>query len=135
MRRTDISSAAFDLNGLDTWVDSDDDGTLNALDSDDDEDGLPDSFENEFGLNPVDTIVDGVEVDLGSDPRNSASTPLTLQAVQGTLTLEPGLNAVAITANRFLVADLAAWMALLGGPGVVDVVTLSNRPSALVSCR
>jgi Tol biopolymer transport system component len=45
-----------DVFPLDKWenIDTDEDGTGNNKDDDDDNDGLPDSWENEYGLDPLD---------------------------------------------------------------------------------
>jgi hypothetical protein len=60
--------------------DTDDDGTLNCFDLDDDDDGMPDTWENTYGLDPLtddaleDADGDGYanidEYALGSDPTN-----------------------------------------------------------------
>lgn len=61
--------------------DNDGDGISDALDTDDDNDGLLDSAEALFGTNPLlpdtdsDLVIDGVEVANGSDPRDPKSGP------------------------------------------------------------
>ena len=44
---------AFPDNGAE-WVDTDGDGTGNNADTDDDQDGMPDTWETMYGLNPLD---------------------------------------------------------------------------------
>lgn len=62
------------------WIDTDLDGTGNAADLDDDADGMPDSWEVQYGLNPLaddaqedldgDGIANGEEFASNSDPSN-----------------------------------------------------------------
>ncbi|MFZ1983959.1 MAG: fibronectin type III domain-containing protein [Desulfatitalea sp.] len=62
------------------WIDTDLDGTGNTADLDDDADGMPDSWEVQFNLNPLvddaledldgDGISNGEEFELSSDPAN-----------------------------------------------------------------
>ena len=44
-------------------LDSDGDGISNGADSDDDNDGIPDTFENTYGMNPLDSSDGGVDSD------------------------------------------------------------------------
>ncbi len=65
-------------NDPEEWIDTDDDGTGNNADLDDDNDGMPDSWEIEHGLDPLrddsqedldgDGISNGDEFEDGSDP-------------------------------------------------------------------
>ena len=79
----DGSCDSVDLcTGDDTTGDPDADGFCNDVDSDDDGDGLPDSYETETsGTDPLksdtdgDGFSDGVEVGAGSDPNDAASMP------------------------------------------------------------
>jgi hypothetical protein len=72
------SSDAFPLD-QNEWIDSDGDGTGDNTDTDDDNDGLPDAWENQYGLDPFnkddawqdldgDGIENSVEHDNGTDP-------------------------------------------------------------------
>jgi hypothetical protein len=72
------SSDAFPLD-QNEWIDSDGDGTGDNTDTDDDNDGLPDAWENQYGLDPLnkddarqdldgDGIENSVEHDNGTDP-------------------------------------------------------------------
>jgi len=75
----------FPVNPLE-WIDTDGDHIGNNADSDDDEDGMPDAWENQYHLNPLvndaqsDTDKDGFtnlqEYDAGTNPEDQDSRPL-----------------------------------------------------------
>ena len=132
---TDGTSNAFDNCPFDANVaqlDNDLDNLGNACDPDDDNDGLPDGDEEEFGTNPLlldtdgDGVADGTEITFGSDPTNDQSTPESLIQLTGAVSLQTGLNLIGTIENQFFVRTVADWIDRLGGEGAVESVSLLN---------
>ncbi|KAB7627950.1 putative Ig domain-containing protein [Alkalilimnicola sp. S0819] len=84
---------AFPLDASE-WVDTDGDGIGNNADTDDDNDGLPDAYELQHGLDPLDAADATQDADgdgysnmdeylAGSDPSDPTSYPLPLKASLG----------------------------------------------------
>ena len=78
--------ATLIADGLTRFYDNDSDGLTNAIDPDDDNDDMPDAYEEEHGLDPLNALDANTDADsdgytnleeflAGSDPRDTNSHP------------------------------------------------------------
>jgi chitinase len=106
-------SNEVDFTAVDDTVDTDGDGLSNSIDTDDDNDGMPDSWELQYGLNPLvndatgDLDQDGVqnyaEYLAGTIPDNHLpTTPQLISPVDGAIAVS---TEALLTTSAFVDAD------------------------------
>ena len=111
------------------WLDTDLDGIGNNGDSDDDDDGMPDSFENEFGLDALDS--GDSELDADSDGVNNLEEYLNntdpSQDDYAPILLAPA-DVDAISTGPLTIVDLGVAAATDARDGSVAVVADNEGP-------
>ncbi|WPD24614.1 MAG: PKD domain-containing protein [Candidatus Electrothrix scaldis] len=129
------------------WLDTDSDGIGNNADTDDDNDGMPDDYENANGFDPLypadaqqDKDNDGFtnieEYLYGSDPADSSSIP-----IQCATTVPDDFTRIQDAANYVAITDFGGNVCVQPGTYVepklklqdgVYLVALSNDPAATI---
>ncbi|QYJ77938.1 tandem-95 repeat protein [Shewanella acanthi] len=135
------------INSFSTWtaaldsIDTDGDGAPDAIDPDDDNDGLSDTDEATYGTNPLltdtdgDGITDGDEIANGSDPLNAP--PVIAQSAPLTVTIDEDESPIAwvapsVTAVDLNIGDTLTWSLETDGlHGTATVSGTGSSPSVL----
>jgi len=106
----DAAGNLLSLTSSGSSIDTDGDGTIDSIDTDDDNDGLPDTWEVLYGFNPLiadanqDSDSDGYsnlqEYEAGTDPTNNNSVPSELGFALGSYTVNETDGTIGIPVTR-----------------------------------